>query len=50
MEVPGKRPRKVKEQHLSQTSKNLIEQRGMFKRRDPILQTLIDQPTLNLIN
>ncbi|XP_063686061.1 uncharacterized protein LOC134819840 [Bolinopsis microptera] len=35
MEVLGKRPRKVKEQHLSQTSKNLIEQRGMFKRRDP---------------
>ena len=34
MEWLGKRPRKVKEQHLSQTSKNLIEQRGMFKRRD----------------
>ncbi|KAL5266167.1 hypothetical protein ACHWQZ_G006724 [Mnemiopsis leidyi] len=35
LEVLGKRPRKAKEQHLSQKTKNLLIQRGEFKRRDP---------------
>jgi len=35
MEVLGKRPRKVKERHLSQKTKDLLVQRGQFKRRDP---------------
>ena len=38
MEILGKRPRKVKEQHLSQKTKNLLIQRGQFnKREDPNL-------------
>ena len=35
MEVLGKRPPKVKEQHLSQKTKDLLIQRGRFKRKDP---------------
>ena len=35
MEVLGRRPRKIKEQHLSQKTKDLLVQRGQFKRRDP---------------
>ena len=35
MEVLGRRPRKIKEQHLSQNTKDLLVQRGQFKRRDP---------------
>ena len=35
MEVLGKRPPKVKEQHLSQKTKDLLIQRGHFKRKDP---------------
>ena len=35
MEVLGKRPRKIKEQHLSQKTKDLLDQRGKFKRKDP---------------
>ena len=30
-----KRPRKMKEQHLSQQTKDLLIKRGQFKRRDP---------------
>ena len=35
MEILGKRPRRVKEQHLSQKTKDLLIQRGQFKRKDP---------------
>ena len=35
LEVLGKQPRKVQEQHLSQKTKDLLVQRGQFKRRDP---------------
>ena len=35
MEVLGKRPQKAKEQHLSQKTKDLLVQRGQFKRRGP---------------
>ena len=35
MEILGKRPRKVKEHHLSQKTKDLLIQRGQFKRKDP---------------
>ena len=34
VEILGKRPRKVKEQHLSQKTKDLLIQRGQFKRKD----------------
>lgn len=35
MEVLGQRPRKRKEQHLSEKTKDLLAKRGEFKRRDP---------------
>ena len=35
MEVLEKRPRKVKERHLSQNTKDLLVERGRFKRMDP---------------
>ena len=35
IEVLGKRPRKTREEHLSQKTKDLLVKRGQFKRRDP---------------
>ena len=35
MEVLGKRPPKVKEQHISQKTKDLLIQCGHFKHKDP---------------
>ena len=47
MEILGKRPRKVKEQHLSQKTKDLLIQRGQFKRKDPKLNSKTGLSTLN---
>ena len=35
MEVLGQRPRRRKDRHLSQKTKDLLAERGEFKRRDP---------------
>ena len=35
MEVLGQRPRRSKDRHLSQKTKDLLVERGEFKRRDP---------------